>query len=320
MVAIGRCRPRSRVSSTARTTAHGRPAQPRASQADSMSTAMAPVAARRSRSAPKTMRGTETIGPVWTRRPARRSIDATSSVAAHSTASSAPRTSVATTTSPGSSSGDSPPAKPVSATTLPSTWPSCPAARRAARRPTPVRITFAAGAPRRTAWASNRIGAATTSPSPRTGLTPVTSTRWEAGLPLSASRAAARPLRTAPSIVAGHPVAVHAPASASPGIPVRWLGRRAPAPGAARNVAVCSRTTSKRSTRAPRARGKSSPSAGRKRSRSSSRLSCASRSAPDSETARCWPSVSPLSPVRSNSHWTGERMPAARSKSVTRRS
>ena len=112
------------------------------------------------------------------------------------------------------------------------------------------------GAPRRTAWASNRIGAAHHEPARRAlRLTRSPPRAGRPGSPLSASRAAARPLRTAPSIVAGQPVAVHAPASASPGIPVRWLGRRAPTPGAARKVASCSRTTSKRSTRASRARG-----------------------------------------------------------------
>ena len=50
---------------------------------------------------------------------------------------------------------------------------------------------------------------------------------------LRSSTAAARPLRTAPSIVSGHPVSVHAPASTRPGSRVAAFGRSAPcrAPG-----------------------------------------------------------------------------------------
>ncbi len=56
-----------------------------------------------------------------------------------------------------------------------------------------------------------------------------------------ATDAAACPLRTAPSMVAGQPVSHHAPARTRPGIPVRAGGRRAAVPGMARKVAECSR-------------------------------------------------------------------------------
>ena len=57
------------------------------------------------------------------------------------------------------------------------------------------------------------------------------------------SAAAARPLRTAPSIVSGQPVSVHAPASTRPGRAVAAFGRSAPLPGVWRNVARRSRVT-----------------------------------------------------------------------------
>ncbi len=62
----------SAVSTIARTTANGRPSVG-ASQADSMSTASAPVAASSARPAPSTTVRLETIGPTWTVKPARRS-------------------------------------------------------------------------------------------------------------------------------------------------------------------------------------------------------------------------------------------------------
>src|SRR5262249_38831270 len=49
----------------------------------------------------------------------------------------------------------------------------------------------------------------------------------------SAARAAARPLRTAPSMVAGQPVSVQAPARNRPGMPVTGPGRCAAVPGTA---------------------------------------------------------------------------------------
>ena len=58
----------------------------------------------------------------------------------------------------------------------------------------------------------------------------------EASSPISCC-AAGCPLRTAPSMVSGQPVSVHAPASASPGTAVAAPGRSAPEPGACRNVA-----------------------------------------------------------------------------------
>ena len=75
----------------------------------------------------------------------------------------------------------------------------------------------------------------------------------------SAATAAAWPLRTAPSIVAGQPVSVQAPARNRPFMCVRGPGRSRPAPGAARKVAAFSRVTSKRSMRASRGAGSRRP-------------------------------------------------------------
>ena len=72
------------VSEIARTTAAGPPAAPASSGADSMSTAIAPVAARPACSPGRTRWSTVTIGPVLTRRPARRSSPASSGADAHS--------------------------------------------------------------------------------------------------------------------------------------------------------------------------------------------------------------------------------------------
>ena len=66
-------------------------------------------------------------------------------------------------------------------------------------------------------------------------------------------------------------------------------------------------------TCASRACGSSASSAGRNSSRSSPFDLSISRSAPDSEMARCWPRWRPEDSVRSNSHCTGERTPAAKS-------
>src|SRR5581483_2101700 len=74
----------------------------------------------------------------------------------------------------------------------------------------------------------------------------------------STASAAARPLRTAPSIVAGQPVSVQAPASASPGSAVRAPGRSGRVPGAARNVARGSRVTYASTTAACCAAGRRS--------------------------------------------------------------
>src|SRR5215472_5787792 len=61
-------------------------------------------------------------------------------------------------------------------------------------------------------------------------------TGWRASSLIILS-AAFCPLRTAPSIVSGQPVSVHAPASTSPGTEVAAPGRIAPIPGTCRNVA-----------------------------------------------------------------------------------
>ncbi len=121
------------------------------------------------------------------------------------------------------------------------------AAERAARRgPIPIRSTCAHGAPARTARASTDIGASTSTGSLSRESAGAASTlmrrlaprrrdhrlRGRAAVRASATGAAACPLRTAPSIVAGQPVSVWAPASASPGSAVAARGTKRPLPGA----------------------------------------------------------------------------------------
>src|SRR5271170_6720353 len=55
--------------------------------------------------------------------------------------------------------------------------------------------------------------------------------------------AASLPLRTAPSIVEGHSVAVQSPARYSPGHSVLWRGRNSSSPGTTENVARASFNT-----------------------------------------------------------------------------
>src|SRR5262249_57303664 len=74
----------------------------------------------------------------------------------------------------------------------------------------------------------------------------------------SAARAAAKPLRPAPSMVAGRPVAVQSPARYRPRTGVIGPGRSASAAGSEANVASASRRTSARRTGGP-------PQAGEKR-------------------------------------------------------
>src|SRR4249920_2743603 len=90
---------------------------------------------------------------------------------------------------------------------------------------------------------------------------PATASPWRR------TRAAFKPLRTAPSIVSGHPVSVQAPASTSPGRAVAAPGRSRSHPGTWRSVARRSLVTKKSVTRASRAAGNRSAMAGRNRSR-----------------------------------------------------
>src|SRR5581483_6701227 len=116
--------------------------------------------------------------------------------------------------------------------------------------------------------------------------------------PSSAACAAAAPLRTALSIVAGQPVAVQAPARKRPGTFVAAAGRCRAVPGTPRNVARGSRVTKKERTSADRAAGSRSASAARNSSRSSSEVRSPYASAPESEIARYWPSATPALAVR----------------------
>ena len=82
------------------------------------------------------------------------------------------------------------------------------------------------------------------------------------------SRTAFSPLRTAPSIVSGHPVSVQAPATTRPAVAVAAPGRSRPSPGTWRIVALRSLVTKQSTTRACAAAGNNSASAGRNCSRS----------------------------------------------------
>src|SRR5690606_29397744 len=133
-------------------------------------------------------------------------------------------------------------------------------------------------------------------------------------------RAAVSPLRTAPSIVSGQPVSVHAPARNSHGSRVADAGRSAPLPGLWRKVACRSRVTKKSRTRARRAAGNSRASSARYSRRSSAVGVSIRSSAADTGTARYWPPVRPPTAVRSNTHWTGEPTAAVNGSSMTGRS
>src|SRR5438874_6210421 len=100
------------------------------------------------------------------------------------------------------------------------------------------------------------------------------------------SPAAARPDRTALSIVAGQPVAVHAPARVTVGRDVRGPGRSAAVPGRSAIVARGSRLTRAQSSSPRPSRSVSSPAT---RSTSSRPRSSISSGAPLETTVRYWP-------------------------------
>jgi hypothetical protein len=147
-------------------TATGRsPAAP-TSAADSMSAARYPSAASALRSAALTIFGTVTILPARAGSPARRSSAASRSAPGSGTVLPPSDTSVATTRSPGLRSSASPAAVPI--TTIAPNGPGLLSPRTLFldRAPMPVRWTRldAARRPRRTAFASRRSGASTSSP------------------------------------------------------------------------------------------------------------------------------------------------------------
>src|ERR1700728_288598 len=132
------------VSAIARTTLNGTEPRASANQADSMSTASAPVAPSAARCSPRTNVGEETIGPVRTRQPAASRSAATSAAAAmvRTVSSSVLRSSVATTMSPGRNEGSRPPETPATATAMSPSKPRCrPGARSALSRPIPESAT-----------------------------------------------------------------------------------------------------------------------------------------------------------------------------------
>src|SRR5512133_632576 len=100
------------------------------------------------------------------------------------------------------------------------------------------------------------------------------------------ARAAARPLRIAPSIVAGQPVAVHAPARVTFGRLVSGPGRCCSLPGRTAIVAAGSRLMRDQSNSAAPSRPVSSEAI---RSTSSRPRSSSSSGAPEETTVRYWP-------------------------------
>ena len=156
----GRTSDEPTVSEMARTTANGEPSAG-ASQADSMSTAMASPQPDRSR--PVTSVALDTRGPQWTVRPSRRSDEASSGADGQATVDSPVLTSVATTTSPTATPGTRPPPTPATSRGPASFF----AAARDRCRPMPVRRTGVVA--RRRAACSTRSGAAMTVTMPPTG-------------------------------------------------------------------------------------------------------------------------------------------------------
>ncbi len=150
-----------------RTIASGTPLAPGAICADSMSTAIAPVAASSARAVPIASRDTDTTGPTWTVRPARRSSPASRGADGQCalTEPSEVRTSSATTTCPGFTPGPRPPPRPTRATASARASRMMRVDRLACSGPIPVRMRIVPpGRPERAAaHASNRSGAATTS-------------------------------------------------------------------------------------------------------------------------------------------------------------
>src|SRR5579875_476167 len=139
----------------------------------------------------------------------------------------------------------------------------------------------------------------------------------------TAASAAASPERTAPSMVAGHPVAVHAPATNTPSRPVAGPLRSAAVPGLPRKVAACSRLTTASTSAASRASGNRSQMAAKKVRTSSSGRAPDQLVASERETTRHWLRLeggTPAACVRSKTYWTGEDTAAANGRSVTRRS
>ena len=144
------------------------------------------------------------------------------------------------------------------------------------------------------------------------------------GVPARATAAAARPLRTAPSMVAGQPVSVHAPATARPGQEVAGPGRSRAVPGRARKVAARSLVTRESTSRAPAASGSRRPSSAATHwVRSSGRRPSRSSAAEIDTATYCGPCGSlgiPDEAVRSNTHSAGDPRPAKSGQRVTGRS
>ena len=160
------------------------------------------------------------------------------------------------------------------------------AARARAARPPLERRASRAPTARASAPAAGRAGTGRRSGAHRP---PPRATRDRDDRGAGASAAAAWPLRTAPSMVAGQPVSHQAPASRTPGRAVADRGRSAAVPGPARKVADALPGDHGVEQPARRATGSSSPRASWKVATRSSGRRPMTSSAPDSETERHWP-------------------------------
>ena len=320
------------------------PARPRtgarrasaASHTDSMSTAIAPPACSSARRSPtRDLRDADQIADAHLHAEPRQ---ASEQLPREVAVDRAPRGGLrrwprrprsATITSPGTDSSSRPPQKPSTSSALLTPagrapprppWPSRAPCRSCARarpgRPRRSARPPRAAAPRRADRSSGRPG----SDRRRGGRCPLAPPSMPSDC--SATAAAWCPLSTALSSVAGQPVSVQDPASASPAMAVRAFGRSAATPGAALNVAACSRVTWKRSTAAPRvpaAEARSAPAgSARAAPRRSSPSPAPHRTAtrPDTDT----PGGAPAAAPRSNRYCTGVPTPAANGCSQTTRS
>ena len=136
-------------------------------------------------------------------------------------------------------------------------------------------------------------------------------------------RRAARPLRTAPSMVAGHPVSVHAPATARPGQAVPGPGSEAAVPGRARKVALRSLVTRESTSRASAGLGQQPAQLGgdpRHQVVGPAAEQVVGSRHRHRHVLRPGRTAGPPRPddaVRSKTHWTGEPTPARSGQRVT---
>ena len=242
-----------------------------------MSTAAAPVRCSARRRSPSTRRWLEAIGAMRTRSPPRRSTPARIVGSSHTVVPVGPRSSLASTTSPGSRSGSSAPQKPAISTARPrgAVGQREPTGRRAAApsrsgAPGPRAPRRGPRAPRpRAAPARDSVpGDSRAAVDSSCAAPPPARRSGRIGASSGAGRAPAawrpRPARMPGGLMAAAHRALHRrrPAGVGPRAgqhqsrqPGAGRGRQRPGPGAARNVAACSRVTKKFSTAASRGAG-----------------------------------------------------------------